>query len=47
MCDSVLIKELLLYKSLEKKMYEENLVIDNVYEEIKIGDGDLNKFLEN
>lgn len=28
-------------------MYEENLVIDNVYEEIKIGDGDLNKFLEN
>lgn len=28
-------------------MYEENLVIDNVYEEIKIGDGDLKKFLEN
>lgn len=47
MCDSVLIKELLLYKGLEKKMYEENLVIYNVYEEIKIGDGDLNKFLEN
>lgn len=47
MCDSVLIKELSLYKSLEKKMYEENLVIDNVYEEIKIRDGDLNKFLEN